>query len=336
MNTHPNLILTTAPFSHGAKSTPRVMFDVVAALIPVLLLAAWNFGFAAILIVAVTTVTAVATEWVFTRGRHQSPIRDNSALLTGILLGLTLPSGFPIWMAVLGSFVAIGLGKRIWGGLGQNVFNPALVGRAFLQAAFPMAITTWPKAGAGFWNLPSSLFAVPLLQAPSDTITAATPLGLAKFESTLTATSSLFAGMTGGSIGETSAVLLLICGAYLALRKVFDWRLMVSSILSLVAATALINLIDASVVQTPLFMLTSGGFLFGAVFMVTDPATTPTTKKGAWIFGLGVGALVALIRIYGGLPEGMMYAILLMNAMAPHISRYTQHKQFGGTKRGAQ
>lgn len=258
---------------------------------------------------------------------------DNSALLTGILLGLILPPGFPLWMAFLGGISAIGLGKLIWGGLGQNSFNPALVGRAFLQASFPTAITTWSQHSEGLFTVSDRLFAVPLMQASADSVSTATPLGLAKFEKTFTALSQLFIGNISGSIGETSALILVLCGLWLGLRRIFDWRLPVSTILSVAAFSAVFWGFDQEAFPNPLFMVCSGGLLFGAVFMVTDPVTTPTTKKGAWIFGFGVGFLVVLIRLFGGLPEGVMYAILLMNAVTPYINHYTQPVQFGGKKR---
>jgi len=233
-------------------------------------------------------------------------------------------------MAFLGGVAAIGLGKLIWGGLGQNVFNPALVGRAFLQASFPTAITTWNAPAQGLLSVPQSLFAAPLMQAQTDTVSAATPLGLAKFSNEITDLLSLLTGNIGGSIGETSGLVLILCGLWLGVRRVFEWRLPLSTLLSVALFSGVLHLINPTEYPSPLFMVFSGGLLFGAVFMVTDPVTTPVTTKGAWIFGLGVGFLVVLIRIFGGLPEGVMYAILLMNAATPYINHYTQSRQFGG------
>jgi electron transport complex protein RnfD len=251
-------------------------------------------------------------------------------LLTGVLLGLILPPGFSLWMAFLGGVAAIGLGKLIWGGLGQNIFNPALVGRAFLQASFPTAITTWNEPSQGVLSIPGSLFATPLMQAQADTVSAATPLGLAKFSNEIASLYSLLMGNIGGSIGETSSLVLILCGLWLAARKVFEWRLPVSTLLSVAVISGVFHLINPAEYPSPLFMLLSGGLLFGAVYMVTDPVSTPLTTKGAWIFGFGVGFLVVLIRLFGGLPEGVMYAILLMNAATPYINHYTQARQFGG------
>ncbi len=325
------LVLSTAPFLAQPRDTPQVMLEVLAALGLCLLAAVWNFGIGAILVVATASVGALVTEWAFTRHEPRSPLRDNSALITGVLLGLTLPPGFPLWMAFVGGVAGIGLGKLVWGGLGQNLFNPALVGRAFLQAAFPTAITTWavPVSWGEWLSIPPSQFAAPLMSPTTvDLVTGATPLGSAKFDHVATEYSVLFTGQTGGSLGETSALLLLLCGLWLAWRGIFDWRLPIATLLSVVVFSGALHLMNP-VFLDPIAMLMSGGLMFGAVFMVTDPATTPTTTTGAWIFGLGVGLLVVVIRCYGGLPEGVMYAILLMNAVTPHINQYTQPRPFG-------
>jgi electron transport complex protein RnfD len=330
MKTRPDLVISTAPFLHAPEATPRIMAEVLLATVPVTLAACWFFGIGIILIVASATLGAVGTEWFFTRGRQPSPVRDYSALLTGVLLGLILPPNFPLWMAFLGGVAGVGLGKLIWGGLGQNLFNPALVGRAFLQASFPTAITTWAAPSDNLLAIPERVFAVPMMQGTADTVSAATPLGLLKFSRETTELLDVFVGRVGGSIGETSALLLILCGLWLGFRRIFDWRLPVSTLLSVLVFSGLLFLWDSSRYPDPLFMLFSGGLLFGAVFMVTDPVSTPTTRAGAWIFGMGVGLLVVLIRVFGGLPEGVMYAILLMNAVTPYINHYTQPRPFGG------
>jgi len=233
-------------------------------------------------------------------------------------------------MAFLGGAVGVGLGKVVWGGLGQNLFNPALVGRAFLQAAFPQALTTWTEPGRGWLELQASNLVLPLMHPAADVVTTATPLGMAKFDQQITELPRLLIGNTAGSLGETSGLVLIVCGLYLAGRRVFDWRLPVSTLLAVAAAAGGLHLLDPGRYAGPLFMLCSGGLLFGAVFMVTDPVTTPITSRGMWIFGAGVGILVVLIRHFGGLPEGVMYSILLMNAVTPLINRYTQPRIFGG------
>jgi electron transport complex protein RnfD len=327
----PDLVLSTAPFLREAATTPRIMREVLAAALLVLLGACWNFGVGALLVVAAASAGAVGSEWLFTRGETPSRLRDGSALLTGVLLGLTLPPSLPLWMACLGGIAGVGLGKLVWGGLGQNLFNPALVGRAFLQAAFPTAITTWvpPAASGARLALPPGLFAAPFMTAEVDGVSAATPLGLAKFEHQVTDLGSLFVGHTAGSLGETSAALLVLCGLWLGARRIFDWRLPVSTLASVAAFSSVLHWLLPETAPPASFMLLSGGLLFAAVFMVTDPVTTPTTPRGAWLFGAGTGALVVLIRLYGGLPEGVMYAILLMNAVTPHLNRHTQPRPFG-------
>jgi electron transport complex protein RnfD len=328
----PQLLLQAAPFLRRGVTTRQLMFEVVIGLAPVVLAAMWFFGLSAVLVIAATTAGAVVTEWLFGPARPRgSSLADGSAILTGVILGLCLPPGIALWMAFLGGVAAIGLGKIVFGGLGQNLFNPALVGRAFLQAAFPTAITTWSPQGGASELLavrPGNL-ALPLMQGPVDVVTTATPLGLMKFEQVSTPVGQLFLGATAGSLGETCGLLIIVCGAVLAMRRVFDWRIPVAMLGTVAVLAGILWSIDASAYPSPLFMLGSGGLLFGAVYMATDPVTSPITPRGAWIFGIGVGALVVLIRVWGGLPEGVMYAILLMNAATPLIDRISQPRAFG-------
>jgi H+/Na+-translocating ferredoxin:NAD+ oxidoreductase subunit D len=328
----PKLLVRTGPFLKRELTTPRLMADVAVATLPVVAAGAWFFGIGALLIVLASSAGACVTEWALAPGRPRGrSLLDASALLTGLLLGLTLPPGLPLWMAFLGGIVAIGLGKTIWGGLGHNLFNPALVGRAFLQAAFPTALTTWAPAGGagGFLALRGPVLSPPFLVRSVDAVTAATPLALHKFDHVSTAAGALLAGNTAGSIGETSGAILLLCGAWLVARRAFEWRGPLAMLLAVAAFSAVLHVVDPVRYPSAPLMLLSGGLLFGAVFMVTDPVTSPTTPRGAWIFGAGAGLLVVLIRIYGGLPEGVMYAILLMNATVPHIDRATQPRAFG-------
>jgi electron transport complex protein RnfD len=326
--TAPQLQIATSPFVHRGLSTPRLMWEVLGSLVLVVASATWFFGLAAILLVAAASLGTLCAEWLLlTDRRGLGCLRDGSALLTGVLLALTLPPATPLWMAFLGGAVGIGLGKAIWGGLGQNLFNPALVGRAFLQAAFPAVLTTWTAPRAGLAAMQPSTLAAPLMHV--DVTTTATPLGLAKFENQITELLPLLLGNRAGSLGETAGLVIILCGIWLAARRAFDWRLLASSLLSVFLLTGLLYLVGAEGTPPPLFMICSGSLLFGAVFMVTDPVTTPITPRGAWIYGGGFGVLVVLIRLYGGLPEGVMYAILLMNAATPLINRYTQPRQFG-------
>jgi len=324
------LLVQPAPFLKRPLTTPGLMRDVLVALVPVLGATVWTFGAGAVLVVAVATAGAAGAEWVFgSAARRGSSLADGSAVLTGALLGLTLPPSVPLWMAFLGGFVAIGLGKSVWGGLGHNLFNPALVGRAFLQAAFPTALTTWTAPSGFSAPMGGPSFAFPFLHPEVDGVSAATPLALAKFQGAATPVSSLLAGSTAGSLGETSAAVLIACGLLLGVRRAFDWRVPVSLLAAVAAFAAILHAIDPARYPAPVFHLLSGGLLFGTVFMATDPVTSPVSPRAAWVFGAGIGFLVVLIRTWGGLPEGVMYAILLMNAAAPLIERGMQPRAFG-------
>jgi len=310
--------------------TPQIMRMVVLALAPALLAAIFFFGVAAVAVVAGSVAGCLATEAFFApAGTRGASLKDWSALLTGLLLGLTLPPAFPIWMAFLGGVAAIGLGKVVWGGLGHNLFNPALVGRAFLQAAFPKVITTWAPVGGHDLSVYASNLALPFMKAPVDAISAATPLGDLKFQGNVTDLSDLFLGSTAGSLGETSSALLLLGGIYLLWRRAFDWRIPVSILLAVVVFSTLAWLVGPEGYPSPWFMLCSGGLMLGAIFMATDPVSSPMSPAGTWIYGVGIGLLVVLIRLWGGLPEGVMYAILLMNAATPLINRAARSAPFG-------
>jgi len=325
----PRFELTASPHIKGPDSTPRIMWTVVVTLVPVVAAAVWYFGPSALLVISASTAGCLITERTFGPG---GAVRDGSAAITGLLLGLTLPAGLPMWMAFLGGAFAIGFGKLIFGGLGQNIFNPALLGRAFLQAAFPEDLTTWPDLSGPWSALRGDNLALPLMSAdPVATVTGATPLGLMKFEGTDTELVRLVIGSTGGSLGETAALVILLGGAYLALRKYLDWRIPVSIFATVAVLSEIIHVLDPTK-PGALFMLFSGGLMLGAIYMATDMVTSPTTTKGAWLYGFGIGALVVLIRLWGGLPEGVMYSILLMNALVPFINRATQPRLFGTGK----
>jgi H+/Na+-translocating ferredoxin:NAD+ oxidoreductase subunit D len=325
----PRFLVTASPHLGGGDSTPRIMWNVVGSLAPVCVAAIWFFGPGAVLVLAAATAGALVPERLF---GQKGATNDGSAVITGLLLGLTLPPGLPLWMAFLGGAFGIAFGKLVFGGLGQNVFNPALLGRAFLQAAFPVALTTWPAQPADWNALRGDAFALPLMSASApDTITQATPLGLMKFEGETTGAMDLFLGATGGSLGETCAVVILLCGAYLALRRFLNWRIPVGIFATVAVLSGVLHALDPTY-PGPLFMLFSGGLVLGAVFMATDMVTSPVTHKGSWIFAAGIGALVVVIRVWGGLAEGVMYAILLMNALVPFIDRATQPRVFGTTR----
>ena len=335
-SSNPELILTSSPFVKDTADTKWIMWQVNLALIPVIISAAWFYGIAAVLIMGSSIAGSVISEYVALRKSDtHTGITDGSAVLTGVLLGLTLPPGIPLWMAFVGGAVAITLGKVIFGGLGANMFNPALVGRAFLQAAFPVALTTWAPVSSPdrFQSISSSLLAPPFISPTLDGVSAATPLASKFFDGQDTALMSLMDGSTSGSLGESAGLVILACGVYLAIRRVINPRVSIAMLGTVAAMTAILFALSPDVYPSPGFHLFSGGLFLGAVFMATDPVTSPLTHKGCWIFGIGIGILVVIIRQFGGLPEGVMYAILFMNACVPLINRLSQPRTFGSSKR---
>ncbi len=334
--------LRTSPHVRTTQSVELIMRNVVYALLPISTWAIWQFGLSALALILTVTATCVATERFFNwMADRPSTLSDWSATITGLLLALTLPPGFPLWMAVVAGFVGIALGKALFGGLGFNVFNPALVGRAFVQAAFPVSITSWTPAFAPgrFTEFIPTTFTAPFTIPPDlgawvkaagvDGFTGATPLSLWKFDGVVTSSSDLFTGMSAGSAGETSALLILLCGAYLAVRKMMDWRIP-AAVLGGAFATALAFwLWGGEHFPQPLFVLFSGGLMLGAVFMASDMVASPVTPLGIWIYGLFIGFITVIIRYFGGLPEGVMYAILLGNAVSPLIEQVTQPRIYG-------
>lgn len=306
-----SLIVSNPPHLKSTVSTPFLMKQAIIALSPAVLASIYFFGIGAAILIANCILTALISERIIlSLSKKPSTISDYSAALTGLLLALTLPPGLPWYVASLGSIVAIGVGKHIFGGLGANIFNPALIGRAFLMAAYPKMLTTFINPGS------------------VDAMSSATPLVLRKFSQVITPTLSLFFGKVSGSIGETSAICLIIGGLYLLIRKVADWRIPVSLLFTTIITSAIFFLFDPGW-GSVWFHLFGGGLLLGAFFMATDPVTTPTTKKGRYIFGIGCGLLIMIIRYFGGLPEGVMYSILFLNALTPLINRYTKPRRFG-------
>jgi electron transport complex protein RnfD len=327
------LTIDTSPHVTGPASVEKIMRDVVVALAPTVVFAVYHFGLAALLTLTVSTGVCLLSERLLTRKRT---LGDWSAAVTGLLLGLTLPPGLPLWMTALGGFVAIAVGKTLFGGLGCNAFNPALVGRAFLAAAFPAAMTTWlaPAAADRFQALPVSTLAWPFASPTYDAMSAATPLSAWKFGQIGTGTADLAFGLTAGSTGETSAVLIAVGGLYLMVRRVANWRIPTALLGTVVIVSALLNAAQPDRFPPAEFMLCSGGLMLGAMFMATDTVASPLAPLGAWCYGALIGALTLAIRLFGGLPEGVMYAILLANAVAPLIDRWVQPRVFG-TVRGA-
>ena len=324
------LYISTSPFIKDETTTPWIMWQVVFSLFPILAVSYYYFGLSAVFITLTAVLSCLLTEWLFDKNKSAYSIMDGSALITGLLLALTLPPGFPLWMVFVGGVVAIGMGKVIWGGLGQNIFNPALLGRAFLQAAFPTAITTWSPPDGRFFELRGTNAAIPLFQGVNmDGMSSATPLSLMKFDHIPTDVKELLIGNTGGSLGETCGALLLLSMAFLIYKRIIKWQIPVSIIATVALFSEIFYVIDPTIYPSPLFMIFSGGLLLGAVYMATDLVTSPTTPRGLWIYGIGIGVLIVLIRLWGGLPEGVMYAILLMNAATPLINRYAKIRTYG-------
>jgi len=315
------LILNSSPHLHTTKSVKSIMWSVIAALLPATAMSIYYFGLPAVWMIITCVIAAVLTEIVmnFMKG-EKITIIDGSAIITGLLLALTFPPSFRLTSAALGAIVAMSLGKHIFGGLGYNIFNPALLGRAFLQASFPVAMTTWS-------NPVTDKF------ANVDAVSTATPLGAFKFEKIFTEYSDMLFGNIGGSLGETSAIAILIGGIFLLILKNADWRIPVSVLSTVLVFGGLFWLMNPEQYPDPIFHLLSGGLLFGAFFMATDMVTSPITTKGSWIFGIGIGILIVIIRLFGGLPEGVMFSILLMNGVTPLINRYTRPRIFGEIKK---
>ena len=330
------LEIGSSPHITGGGGVEVIMRNVVLAMLPVCAYAVFAFGAAAALVLVTAVVSCVATERVLCRlTRRANTVGDWSVTITGLLYGLTLPPQLPLWMVAVGGVFAVAVGKFLFGGLGSNAFNPALVGRAFLQAAFPQAMTHWsaPFADSRFVELPASTLTLPFAQPVYDAVTAATPLAAMKFDGVQTANRELLFGLTSGSAGETCAVLILLGGLYLVVRNMMNWRIPASILGTVALLSWVFALIDPTSFPGPAFMLLSGGLLLGAVFMATDMVASPITNAGCWLYGLLIGGLVVVIRLWGGMPEGVMYAILLANAVSPHIDRLIQPRVFG-TGRG--
>ena len=327
------LEIRTSPHILSGHRVDTIMFNVVLALLPTTVFAVYAFGLAGALTLVVATASCVATEIAFCRlSKKKSTVGDWSVTITGLLYGLTLPPGLPLWMTAIGGFIAVALGKALFGGLGQNAFNPALVGRAVLQAAFPVAMTTWLPGFTAerFATLPPSTLTPPFTQPDyPDVWTMATPLSQWKFDRELTEAGDLAMGFIGGSTGETSSVLILLGGLYLIARNMMNWRIPAGIFTVVAAFSGALHLADPERYASPLFMLFSGGLMLGAMFMATDMVGSPMTGLGCFIHGALIGLLVVVIRVWGGMPEGVMYAILLGNAVSSHIDRLVRPTVYG-------
>ncbi len=325
------LTVSPSPHIHQEQSIRRIMFDVVIALIPALIFSVYVFGLGALVVTLNAIVSAMFFEYVISKYllKREPDILDGSAILTGLLLAFNVPSNLPWWIVLIGSFVAIGIGKMSFGGLGNNPFNPALVGRVFLLVSFPVHMTTWPVPFEGRMSL-------------TDTVTGATPLSIIKegLQGGESLTSLMkevpsylefLIGTQSGSLGEISAFFLIIGFLYMIYRKVITWHIPVTVIGTIFIFSGILWLINPDRVIDPLFQILSGGAMLGAIYMATDYVTSPMTYKGMIIFAVGIGVITVLIRVFGAYPEGISFAILIMNAFVPLINKYIKPKRFGNT-----
>ncbi len=313
------LIISPAPHIHGGDSVAKNMTGVIIALIPALLVGFYFFGLGALIVTLTAVASCVLVEYLIQKFilKEQPSILDGSAALTGLLLAMNLPSNFPVWMIIVGSVVAIGIGKMSFGGLGNNPFNPALVGRVFLLISFPVEMTTWPRP-------------VPFSTAYLDAETAPTVLSMIKENfGEMPGTMDMFLGNMGGSMGEISAVALLIGLVYMLVRKIISWHIPVSILATVFIFAGILNWANPEAYASPVIHLFSGGLMLGAVFMATDYVTSPMNPRGMLVYGVGIGIITVVIRAFGAYPEGVSFAILIMNAFTPLINTYIKPRRFG-------
>ena len=322
-----NFTISPSPHVHGGDSIEKNMYGVLIALVPTFIFSIVFFGLGAILVTLTSVVACLVFEYVIQKYlmKQRPTIWDGSAIITGVLLAFNLPSSLPLWIVVIGALVAIGIGKMSFGGLGNNIFNPALVGRVFLLISFPVQMTTWP---------------IPNGFATADAVTGATPLALAKeavkngqavgeaLSSAGFSTGNLILGNMGGSLGEVAAIGLLLGFAYMLIRKIISWHIPVAIFATVIVFSGILNLADPAQFAGPVFHLFTGGLMLGAIFMATDYVTSPMTHKGMLIYGVGIGLLTVIIRVFGAYPEGMSFAILIMNGFTPLINRYCKPRRF--------
>ena len=322
-----NFTISPSPHVHGGDSIEKNMYGVLIALVPTFIFSIVFFGLGAILVTLTSVVACLVFEYVIQKYlmKQRPTIWDGSAIITGVLLAFNLPSSLPLWIVVIGALVAIGIGKMSFGGLGNNIFNPALVGRVFLLISFPVQMTTWP---------------VPNGFATADAVTGATPLALVKeavkngqavgdtLSSVRITTGNLILGNIGGSLGEVAAIGLLLGFAYMLIRKIISWHIPVAIFATVIVFSGILNLADPAQFAGPVFHLFTGGLMLGAFFMATDYVTSPMTHKGMLIYGVGIGLLTVIIRVFGAYPEGMSFAILIMNGFTPLINRYCKPRRF--------
>lgn len=319
-----NLYVSPSPHIHGGDSISKNMYGVLIALIPAFLVSLYFFGLGALIVTATSVLACVIFEYLIQKFlmRKEPTLCDGSAILTGLLLAFNLPSNLPVWIILIGAAAAIGIGKMSFGGLGNNIFNPALVGRVFLLISFPAQMTTWPLVDA------ASVFPMTY----TDAKTGATVLSLMNegIMDQIPSYTNLLTGCMGGSLGEVSAVALLLGLLFLLWKKIITWHIPVSILATVFVFTGIMHLVNPIAYANPFIHLLSGGLLLGAIFMATDYVTSPMSKNGMLVYGLGIGLLTTVIRLFGSYPEGMSFAILIMNAFTPLINSYIKPKHFGG------
>ncbi len=326
-----NQLLTLSPSPHvkNDQTITKIMYGVVIAMIPAMIISFLYFGFGAIKVTVVAVISCLVIEAIIQKYLMKTAvtINDGSALVTGILLAFNLPSNLPCWMIIVGSLAAIGIGKMSFGGLGNNPFNPALVGRVFLLISFPAQMTSWPKPNFLNFSFADAETGATALGIMKDGLKAGTPI--TELLKEIPSYSEMFLGQVNGSLGEVSALALIIGGLYMLYKKIITWHIPVSFIGTVFAVSGILYLFNDQQFANPLFHMISGGLILGAVYMATDMVSTPMTKSGMILFGIGCGLLTIVIRMFGAYPEGVSFAILIMNAVAPIINIYIKPKRFG-------
>lgn len=324
------LIVSLSPHAHGTDSVERNMYGVIIALLPVLLVSFLYFGIGSVVVCASSVAACMFFEWAITKYimKKEPTLTDGSAILTGLLLGFNLPSNLPVWIIIIGALVAIGIGKMTFGGLGCNPFNPALVGRCFLLVSFPAQMTSWPVAGQLTSYVDAQTGATPL-SIMKEAIKSGDPTVLDRLPDSV----SLLLGNPGinhgaGTIGEICALALIIGLIYMLWKKIITWHIPVSILATVFVFCGLLHVANP-IYANPVAELLTGGLMLGAIFMATDYVTSPMTHKGQIIYGIAIGALTVIIRNWGSYPEGMSFAILIMNAFTPLINAYVKPKRFG-------
>jgi electron transport complex protein RnfD len=328
-----SLIVSPSPHIHSHDSVKRNMYGVLLALMPAIAASFYFFGIGALIVLATSVVSACLFEYLIQRFlfHKELSLTNGSAIITGTLLAMNLPSNCPVMLVVIGNFVAIGIAKMAFGGLGNNPFNPALVGRVFFLISFPVQMTSWPVP------ISSRLQYV-------DAVTGATPLGIVKeglkkgetlevLMNKVPSSLDLLWGNCGGSAGEVAAIALLAGLAFLLIRRIITWHIPVSILASVALFSGILHLYNPSVYAHPVFHLLTGGVLLGAIFMATDYVTSPMSSKGMLLFGAGIGVITVLIRVFGSYPEGVSFAILIMNGFTPVINRYLKPQRFSPTEK---